>query len=123
MSQQHRRPPGEGDGDRSGRGDKSIAARVLTFRLPLWLVLVALFVVAGLFLLMLLSQDEVDLGPGVDGAVEASVSLTLCNETVDRRGINPRTAELELQEGLEDAGAKQVSVEVNRVDCGPEAPQ
>ncbi len=98
------------------------ARRVLTLRLPLWSVLVMLLVVTGLFLALLLSQDEVELGEGVDGAVEASVSLTLCNETVDRRGINPRTAELDLQEGLRDAGVQEASVTVNRIDCGPEAP-
>lgn len=114
---------GRKEQDGSQRSSAARAARrMLTVRLPLWSVLVMLFVVAGLFLALLLSQDEVDLGPGVDGAVEASVSLTLCNETVDRRGINPRTAELDLQEGLRDAGAKEASVTVNRVDCGPEAP-
>ncbi len=138
MSEQAGRPP-EGEGARrkrgaqgqatgGGRGNapggpgRGIAGRVLTFRLPLWLVLAMLCAVAAVFLVVLLSQDEVELGPGVDGAVDASVSLTLCNETVDRRGINPRAAELELQEGLQEAGAKQVSVKVNRIDCGPDAP-
>ncbi len=112
--------PSERDGSQPGAA--SAARRVLTFRVPLWVVLVMLFVVAGLLLALVLSRDELDLGEGVDGAVEASVSLTLCNETVDRRGINPRTAELDFQEGLKDAGAKEASVTVTRIDCGPEAP-
>ena len=76
----------------------------------------------GLFVVVLLSQEEVELGRGVDGAVDASVSLTICNETVDRRRINPRTAELELQEGLQEAGVRQANVRVTRVDCGADAP-
>lgn len=120
MSDEQRRP-NERDGTPE-TASAGAARRVFTFRVPVWLVLVMLFVVTGLFLALLFSQDEVDLGQGVDGAVEASVSLTLCNETVDRRGINPRTAELDMQEGLREAGVKEASVTVTRIECGAEAP-
>ena len=98
------------------------ARRMLTHRIPVWSALVLSALIAGSFLVLLLARDPVDLGRAVDDAVEASVSITVCNETVDRRDMNPRTAELDLQEGLEDAGIKQADVTVTRVDCGPDAP-
>ena len=111
--------------DRNSRGQQSrvpdtpgMGRRVMSVRVPLWSALAMVIVVAGLFAVMLFSRDSVDLGEAVDGATEASVTLTICNETVDRRGINPRDAELEFQQGLEDLGANQADVKVNRIDCG-----
>lgn len=104
-------PPGPG-----------VARRVLGFRIPLWSALVAVGVVLAAFTVLLLARPRVDLGRAIDGAVGAEVALTICNETVDRRGINPRTAELDFQEGLEELGARDVKVTVTRMDCGPDAP-
>ncbi len=80
-------------------------------------------VVAGILLLgSLLSRDSVDLGPGIDGAVDAQLSLTVCNEVVDQRGFNPRTAEIDAERGLRDLGVKQAKVALARIDCGPDSP-
>lgn len=108
---------GDESRERDGLGRKVLGARV-----PVLSALAALVLVAVLFTVVLLTREDVDLGGAVDGAVEASVTLTICNETVDRRGINPRTAELDFQEGLEDLGVRNANVTVNRINCGPDSP-
>ncbi len=104
-----------------GRGGDGIGRWLLSLRVPAWLALAVAVLVAALFTLLLVSEERVDLGSAVDGAVEASVSLTICNETVDRRQMNPRVAELAFEEGLEDLGVKQANVVVMRIDCGADA--
>jgi hypothetical protein len=114
---QERRPP-------KGRPQALlIIGRILRQRVPLWLVLVGAVVVVIVLLTDLLAADRVDLGPAVDGAVNAELSLTVCNEVVDRRQFNPRTAELAAEDGLLGLGVEQVKVALARVDCGPEAPE
>lgn len=99
-----------------------MARRLLTLQIPLSYVLLVAALVGAVFVVVLVAREPVDLGRAVDDAVEASVSLSVCNETVDRREINPRTAELDLQEGLEDLGVKQAKVTLTRLDCGPDGP-
>lgn len=71
--------------------------RLLTLKIPLAYVLLVAALVGAVFVVVLVAREPVDLGRAVDDAVEAAVWLTVCNETVDRREINPRTAELDLQ--------------------------
>ena len=100
-----------------------MAGRVLRQPVPLWLVLVGLAVVGVILLTDVLSKASVDLGPALDGAVDAKLSLTVCNEVVDRRQLNPRTAELAVEEGLRGLGVAVAEASLTRVDCGPEAPE
>ncbi len=113
-------------GDDSPPGTKAKASafvgRLLKIRIPLSLVLVGLVLIGAFLLASLLSRDPVDLGPSIDGAVDAQLSLTVCNEVVDQRGFNPRTAELDAESGLRDLGVKQAKVVLARIDCGPDAP-
>ncbi len=99
----------------------TVGRRLLRLRMPVWLgVLLVVLVAAGAVALFV--SRSVSLGPGVDGAVEVDASLTVCNETVDRRRINPRTAELDFEEGLRELGAKEADVRITRIDCGRQAP-
>ncbi len=100
---------------------RSLGRRLLLRRMPVWLgILLVVLVAAGAFALFV--STSVSLGPAVDGAVDVNASLTVCNETVDRRGVNPRTAELDFEEGLKELGAKAADARITRVDCGPQAP-
>ncbi len=112
-----------GDGPRGGgRGPVGGAGGwLLRARMPVWLAVALLMVVAVTFTVVMLTRDEVDLGPAVDGATNARVALTVCNEIVDSREINPRAAELRLERALTDLGARQADVVIDRIDCGPEA--
>lgn len=102
-------------------GPRNVALRLLRLRMPVWLgILLVVLVAAGALALFI--SESVSLGSGVDGAVEVNTSLTVCNETVDRRRINPRAAELDFEEGLRELGAKAADVRITRVDCGPQAP-
>jgi xanthosine utilization system XapX-like protein len=98
----------------------AVVLRLLALRIPVWLALAVVGLVGVFVAGLLLVRDPVDLGPAVDGATEASISLTVCNETVDRRHINPRTAELDLEEGLEELGVQQAEAMLTRIDCGPD---
>lgn len=100
-----------------------VGRRLLALRIPVWTALALLGLVGVLVGALLLSRDPVDLGPAVDGATEASISVTVCNETVDRRHINPRTAELDLEKGLEALGVQQAQATLTRIDCKPDDPQ
>ncbi len=98
-----------------------LGRRLLRLRMPVWLGLLLIVMVAAGAVALFVSRS-VSLGPGVDGAVEVDASLTVCNETVDRRNINPRTAELDFEEGLRELGAKAADARITRIDCGPQAP-
>lgn len=95
-------------------------ARALTVRVPLWVLLVVLAVAAAVAAVVVATRPSVELGDAVDGARNVQVSVTICNQIVDARGINPREAELDFEAGLKDLGAQKVDVVVDRVDCGPE---
>jgi hypothetical protein len=96
-----------------------LARRVLTRAVPLWALLAAVVVVAVAFTVVLAvrAASEVRLGPAVGVAQELDVRLLLCNADVDRVSINPRQAELDLEEVLRDEGAKAVTVRLERRDC------
>lgn len=100
---------------------EGLGGRVLRARMPAWLAAVLVLATLITFSVVLLTRDSVDLGPAVDGARDARVSLTICNEIVDRREINPRTAELDFENALKDLGARSADVVIDRVDCGPSA--
>jgi hypothetical protein len=119
-------PPKRRGGGTEALGETTtpaIGRRLLTLRVPVWSALAVLGLAGLVVAALLFARDPVDLGPAVDGAVEASVSLTICNETVDRRHINPRTAELDLEKGLEALGVRQAEATLTRIDCGPDGPQ
>lgn len=119
-SGQHRGDAAAGDSQRRP-ASPTLGRRLLRLRMPVWLGLVLLVMVAAGAVALFASRC-VRLGPGVDGAVKADASLTVCNETVDRRKINPRAAELDFEEGLRELGAKAADVRITRIDCGPQAP-
>lgn len=106
----------------SGGGRRALGAltRVARFRLPLWVTLVVVVAVVVVFSLLLRRSDSVDLGPAVPGARQVYLDLTICNETVDARGINPRQAEKDLQALFEkQQHVADAKVRIERIDCGP----
>ena len=113
----HEQGPPE-DGGRTGAPGGGVG-RVLRARMPVWLAALLVLVTAIAFTIALVTRDTVDLGPAIDGATDARVSLTICNEIVDERDINPRAAELQFAEALRDLGARNVDVVIDRIDCGP----
>lgn len=110
MSDEHK--PSEGS--RSSR-------RVLSARVPLWTLLVAVGAVVLVLGAVIVMQrmNASSLGPGLAGAQEVEVRMVICNAEVDRRDINPRAEELDLQETLTDYGADEARVRIERVDCPP----
>jgi hypothetical protein len=103
-------PPGTGGGP----------ARVLTARVPLWALLLVVVVAVAVLAVVVATRSSVDLGAAVDGARNVQVSMTICNEIVDAREVNPREAELDFEAGLKSRGAREANVTVDRIDCGPE---
>jgi len=93
--------------------------RVLTTRVPAWVTIVLVAAAAAGFGIVVATRTSVDLGPALNDAREATVSLTICNEIVDRRKINPRAAELAFESGLRQAGVEEPDVAIERIDCGP----
>ena len=104
------------------RDRRGVAIRFLTLRIPVWLALVLLVAVAGAFAALLVARQPADLGPAARDALDAQVSITMCNETVDQGDINPRTAELDFENGLKELGTRTAKVRVSRIDC-PDAPK
>lgn len=96
------------------------AARWLaSARMPVWMAALALvIVVLGLGAVILQQRmGAVELGPAVGGAERVEVRLVICNAEVDRAQINPRQAELDLQDTFTDEGADEATVRVDRQDC------
>ena len=92
---------------------------LLARRVPLWAALAAVVVVAAALgvALAVVKASSVDLGPAVGTAEQVEVEMTLCNEDVDRLDINPRHAELDLEEVLRAEGAATAQVRVGPRDC------
>lgn len=93
--------------------------RLLSARVPLWTLLfaVAVVVVALGVVVVMQRLNATSLGPAVAGAQNVEVRLVICNAEVDRREINPRAAELNLQDTLTDHGADRAQVRIERIDC------
>lgn len=102
-------------------GDKAAGAArwLVSTRVPVWTLLLAVVVIGlGLGAVVLQQRmSSVDFGPAVAGAEEVEVRIVMCNAEVDRRGINPRSAELDLEDTLTDEGAEEAEVRVERRDC------
>ncbi len=84
-----------------------VLRKTATARVPLWLlaaVVVAVGITFGV-VLVLQAGSAVRLGPAVGVAENVEVTMTLCNRDVDRKGINPRTADVELERVLKEEGA------------------
>ncbi|MDP8992874.1 MAG: hypothetical protein M3N31_07490 [Actinomycetota bacterium] len=113
---------GQAASSTSRRDRPGLAIRFLRMRMPVWLALTLLVAVAGAFAALLVAQQPADLGPAARGALDAQVSVTMCNEKVDQGEINPRTAELDFEEGLKELGTRTAKVRVSRIDC-PDAPK
>ena len=107
-----------------GRGrERPRLRRVLSARVPVWVLLVALVVAVILAgLLVVEARSGVHLPPAVGAAQDVDVRMTLCNADVDRLELNPRTAELDLEDVLRSEGARAANVVVEREDC-PTTPQ
>lgn len=106
---------GEGrqEGQRDGGGNATtrhgpahLLTALLQRRLPLWATLLLLVAVAVVFGALLVSRQSVDLGPAVDGATRADVSLTICNEIVDsaRSTLAPRSSSSKKHSGTSGRG-------------------
>lgn len=110
---------GHDQGEGRGGGGKAGAPRLLARRIPLWAALAAVAAVAVLLtsLLALQLRSSVELGPAVGVAERIEVDMTLCNQEVDRLEINPRRAELDLEDVLREEGAGTADVRVERRDC------
>ncbi len=126
MAPNDRQDPHDGGGEQESAfagptAWDGLGRRILRARMPVWLAALLVLGTVITFSVVLLTRDSVDLGPAVDGARDARVSLTICNEIVDRREINPRTAELDFENALNDLGARNTDVVIDRVDCGPSA--
>lgn len=106
-------------GDHDSGSEASWLARALRRRVPVWLVLGAFVVVAGSLTLALFIErrSSVELGPAVGSAERIEVQMTLCNHDVDRLELNPRRAELDLEDVLRDQGAGEADVKLDRRDC------
>ena len=93
--------------------------RVLSARVPLWALLftVAAVVLALGAVIVTQRLNATSLGPAVAGAQDVEVRLVICNAEVDRREINPRAEELDLQETLTGHGADRAQVRIERIDC------
>lgn len=109
------------DEEKATGGGKAAASRLLARRIPLWAALgvVAAVAVVLTSLLALQLRSSVELGPAVGVAERIEVDMTLCNQDVDRLEINPRRAELHLEDVLRDQGAGTADVRVERRDCPP----
>ncbi len=108
--------------DEQGRQESSRPRRrVLSARVPLWTLLIAVGAVVLVLGAVILMQrmSTTALGPALAGAQEVEVRMVICNAEVDRREINPRAEELDLQQTLTDHGADQARVRIERVDCPP----
>ena len=112
------RGPSRGE---AGPARPGLGRRLLRVRMPAWLAVPLVVAVAAVAVAVFVSRS-VSLGRAVDGARDVQASLTICNETVDRRQINPRQAELDFENGLRELGAKEANVRVERIDCGEQAP-
>lgn len=101
-----------------------VARRVLTAAIPVWALLAAVAVVAAAFSVALIvqSRSAVHLGPAVGASQTVDVRLVLCNRDVDRLRLNPRTAELDLEQVMRDQGAQAVDVVLERRDCPTPTP-
>ena len=97
-----------------------LGRRLLRIRMPVWLALLLVVAVAAAAAAVFVSRS-VNLGRAVDGAMDVQASVTICNETVDRRDINPRQAELDFENGLRELGAEAAKLRVDRIDCGESA--
>jgi len=62
------------------------------------------------------------LGPALRDARETKVSLTICNEIIDGRKVNPPRRSVGIRVGLRQAGVKDPDVAIERIDCGPAGP-
>lgn len=116
-------PPDDGDGPARTRTGPSPVRRVLTSKVPLWLLL-AVAAAVGMILSILLvvqQQSAIELDPVVGAAERIDVSILVCNSEIDRLRVNPRASELDLESLFHDEGAGVVDVTVDRRDC-PEGP-
>lgn len=94
------------------------AARgLLAKRVPLWSLLVAVLVVSLAGLTFALARDIPDFGNAVPNSERVDVLVRMCNHEVDAHDVNPRRAELDLEQELRSRGAKKASVAVERTDC------
>lgn len=95
----------------------TVARRVLTVGVPLWVVLVLLIAGALGFAFYALSEDETDLGPAFELSERVDAEVLMCNEVVDREGVDPRRAELRAQDAFRELGPEEARVRVDRRDC------
>lgn len=96
----------------------SLAGRIATAPVPLWLVGTIVVVLLGAGAFVYFGQSNVDLGNAVSDARSIGVKLVICNEVVDDRGINPRQAELALQQTFQDDfHVEKATVAIDRIDC------
>jgi hypothetical protein len=107
----------EPDHAQSRAAHGSFLGRIMTKRLPLWTLLAAVLVAAAVGIGAYVARDVPDFGPAVRHSERVEVVVHICNDQVDAQQINPRAAELKLQDELRNRGAADASVTVERRDC------
>ena len=95
----------------------SAARRLLTSRVPLWSLVLAIVVVGGAGLAFAVARDIPSFGDAVTNSESVDVVVRMCNRQVDANDVNPRRAELDLEDELRSRGAGKASVTVQRRDC------
>lgn len=113
-----------GDAERPPKEGPGAFGRFLALRVPLWALLAVTVAVAAIMAVMMVIQQQsaIDLNPVVGAAEEIDMEVTVCNHEVDRLELNPRAAELDLEDLFTDQGAGAADVRVERRDC-PRPPQ
>src|SRR2546423_1160612 len=79
-------------------------------KLPLWVTLLVAVVILLLFLFLLASRKQVDLGPSIKGS-DISVCALLPDASPK---FNPADAERDITKALTDLGAKSATARVQR---------
>ena len=64
-----------------------------------------------------MARDVPSFGDAVTNSESVDVVVRMCNRQVDVHDVNPRRAELDLENELRSRGAGKASVTVQRRDC------
>lgn len=98
---------------------KKLIFKVLKTKLPIWFILLLVFISSLGFLVFKLKQDSaVTLEPLVRGSESIYVKVLVCNETIDQLNVDVRKQEKEFEKDyLQDVKVKSADVNIVRKDC------
>lgn len=111
-------PEDDEDGGPAADGPSPVR-RALTAKVPLWLLLAVAAVVAMTLSILLVVQQQsaIELDPVIGAAEQVDMTILVCNSEIDRLRVNPRAAELDLENLFSEEGSGVVDVVVDRRDC------